>query len=66
MADPFLLSLYEGCAPFLVGGKAAGLAKVLSAGLPVPMGLCVPTAVFQHGLDEAGVDAVALDQGQRQ
>ena len=60
MADPFLLSLYESCAPFLVGGKAAGLAKVLIAGLPVPKGLCVTTAVYQHGLDQAGVDAVAL------
>ena len=60
MADPFLLSLYESCAPFLVGGKAAGLAKVLTAGLPVPKGLCVTTAVYQHGLDQAGVDAVAL------
>ncbi|MCS6288155.1 MAG: hypothetical protein H8K10_04180 [Nitrospira sp.] len=60
MADPFILSLDESSALYLVGGKTAGLAKVLSAGLPVPKGLCVTTAVYQQSLDRAGVDAPAI------
>ena len=31
----------------LVGGKAANLAAMLQAGLPVPRGFCLPTAAFQ-------------------
>jgi phosphoenolpyruvate synthase/pyruvate phosphate dikinase len=60
MADPFILSLDESSALYLVGGKAAGLAKALTAGFPVPKGLCVTTAVYQQGLDQAGVDAPAI------
>jgi pyruvate,water dikinase len=60
MADPFILSLDESSALYLVGGKAAGLAKALTAGFPVPEGLCVTTAVYQQGLDQAGVDAPAI------
>ena len=60
MADPFILSLDESSALYLVGGKAAGLAKALTAGFPVPEGLCVTTAVYQQGLDHAGVDAPAI------
>jgi phosphohistidine swiveling domain-containing protein len=60
MADPFILSLDESSALYLVGGKAAGLAEALTAGFPVPKGLCVTTAVYQQGLDQAGVDATAI------
>ncbi|MBL8070936.1 MAG: hypothetical protein JNM35_07555 [Nitrospira sp.] len=60
MADPFILSLDESSALYLVGGKAAGLTKVLTAGFPVPKGLCVTTAVYQYGLGQAGVDAPTI------
>jgi hypothetical protein len=33
-----------------VGGKAAALGELLSAGFPVPPGLCVTTAVFHQAI----------------
>lgn len=60
MADPFILSLGESSALYLVGGKAAGLGKLLAAGFPVPKGLCVTSAIYQYALDQAGTDAAAL------
>ncbi|MBE7501711.1 MAG: hypothetical protein HS113_15690 [Verrucomicrobiales bacterium] len=35
---------------WLVGGKAASLAALLRAGLPVPDGFCITTAAFEHHL----------------
>ncbi|MBT3153127.1 pyruvate, phosphate dikinase [Streptomyces sp. CHD11] len=43
------------------GGKAAALARLLEAGLPVPPGFVVPTAVYEraaHGLDFSDAGAV--------
>lgn len=60
MADPFILSLRESRHSSLVGGKAAGLSKLLEAGVAVPDGLCVTTALYHHCLDQARVDAVSL------
>ena len=57
MADPLILSLEERCNPRLVGGKAAGLGKLLAAGFAAPTGLCVTTAVYRHCLDGAGISA---------
>ncbi|HEX6384196.1 MAG TPA: PEP/pyruvate-binding domain-containing protein, partial [Anaerolineae bacterium] len=34
-----------------VGGKAAGLARLLAAGFPVPPGLCVTTSAFRLAID---------------
>ncbi len=60
MADPFILSLHESRNSYLVGGKAAGLSKLLEAGVAVPDGLCVTTALYHHCLDQARVDAASL------
>ena len=60
MADPLILSLDESCDARLVGGKAAGLAKLLAAGFAVPAGFCVTTAVYRHCLTEAGIDATEV------
>jgi pyruvate,water dikinase len=35
----------------LIGGKAANLAAMLSAELPVPLGFCVTVTAFQAFLD---------------
>ncbi len=37
----------------LVGGKAANIAKLISAGFPVPDGFCVTTAVYRALVDDA-------------
>ncbi len=60
MSDPLILSLEESRDPRLVGGKAAGLAKLLGAGFAVPGGFCVTTAVYRRCLEEAGIDAVTV------
>ena len=40
LSDPHAKSLH------LTGGKGANLAKLVSAGLPVPKGFCVTTVVY--------------------
>ncbi|MBD0305249.1 MAG: hypothetical protein ICV76_01685, partial [Nitrospiraceae bacterium] len=42
--------------PWLVGGKAAGLGKLIRHGFPVPPGLCVTTAVYDDTLRAGGMD----------
>jgi rifampicin phosphotransferase len=37
------------------GGKGANLARLLAAGFPVPAGVCVTTAVYNHLTDEGEV-----------
>ena len=50
MTPPFVLSLSR-CTDFLlVGGKAAGLARLLEASLPVPDGCCVTTKAYERAL----------------
>ena len=47
----------------LVGGKAAGLGKLLRIGLPVPAGFCVTTDAFRHAMHQSesvGGSAVPL------
>ncbi|MFC3455071.1 PEP/pyruvate-binding domain-containing protein [Amycolatopsis speibonae] len=49
-----ILGLAEagGCPRDLVGGKAANLAEMTSAGFPVPGGFCVTTAAYRQVLSE--------------
>ncbi|WP_344927554.1 PEP/pyruvate-binding domain-containing protein, partial [Streptosporangium carneum] len=42
----------------LVGGKAANLGVLTSAGLPVPPGLCVTTEAYRRVTERAGLDDV--------
>ena len=57
MPDPLILSLEESRDRRLVGGKAAGLAKLIGAGFAVPRGFCVTTALYRHCLEASGIDA---------
>ncbi len=41
-----------------VGGKAANLGELASAGLPVPPGFCLTTAAYRHALSAIGLDEV--------
>jgi phosphohistidine swiveling domain-containing protein len=46
MDRPLLLPLASCTQPSLVGGKALGLARLLTAGFPVPPGFCVTTEAY--------------------
>ncbi|MDR3641992.1 MAG: PEP/pyruvate-binding domain-containing protein [Humidesulfovibrio sp.] len=53
---PFVLPLAQALGrPETAGGKAANLAAVQRAGLPVPPGLVVTTGAFQHFLTASGL-----------
>lgn len=54
MGPPFVLPLSRCTDPSLVGGKAAGLARLLEAGLPVPDGCCLTTGAYQESLKAIG------------
>src|SRR5436305_1627917 len=69
--SPFVLALDAASATIeQVGGKGASLARLVSAGLPVPPGFHITTAAYrrfvaEYGLQEqilAAVSAVAADQ----
>ncbi|ELY57057.1 PEP/pyruvate-binding domain-containing protein [Natronolimnohabitans innermongolicus] len=45
----------------LSGGKGANLAKLVSAGLPVPDGFCVTTAVYEKLADDEEISAMIDD-----
>ncbi len=62
MAEPLLLPLEASCDLRLVGGKAAGLAKLWTAGCAVPRGLCITTVVYRRILEAAGCDVAAAWQ----
>jgi len=51
MAQPLVLPLSRCNDPSLVGGKAAGLSRLLAAGLPVPDGCCVTTQAYEQSLE---------------
>lgn len=60
MPDPFILPL-ESCAePVQVGGKAAGLGRLIRQGFRVPPGICLTTAAYRAALSNAGLDLVRL------
>jgi phosphohistidine swiveling domain-containing protein len=54
MDRPLLLPLAACTQPSLVGGKAAGLARLLAGGFPVPRGFCVTTEAYDHALRAPG------------
>lgn len=49
------LSGYEESASARIGGKASHLAKLLSAGFPVPQGYVVPVAVYENFISLNGL-----------
>lgn len=55
MTPPLVLSLSQCTDPALVGGKAAGLGRLLAAGLPVPDGCCVTIRAYERALQAMGV-----------
>jgi pyruvate,water dikinase len=54
MAHRWVLPLSRCNNASLVGGKAAGLARLLAAGFPVPDGCCVTTAAYHEYLQNSG------------
>lgn len=56
MTQPLILSLEESRDPSLVGGKVAGLNRLLEAGFAVPRGICVTAAVYRHALSASGIN----------
>jgi pyruvate,water dikinase len=64
-SERWLRSLSDAVDPAVCGGKAAGLARLLRAGFPVPDGICLTTDFFRaalHGTDLAArVDELAAD-----
>jgi rifampicin phosphotransferase len=50
MDRPLLLPLAACTQLSLVGGKAAGLARLLAEGFSVPLGFCVTTEAYDHAL----------------
>jgi phosphohistidine swiveling domain-containing protein len=42
----------------LVGGKGANLGEMTGAGLPVPPGFCITTAVYEQVASEAGLETI--------
>ncbi|MEO5956659.1 MAG: PEP/pyruvate-binding domain-containing protein [Nitrospiraceae bacterium] len=50
MDRPFLLPLAACTEPSLVGGKAAGLARLIAGGFAVPSGFCVTTEAYARAL----------------
>lgn len=60
MTSPLILSL-DACGDrALAGGKAAGLARLIAAGVPVPPGLCLTTEAYAQFLRDQQIDAAAL------
>jgi len=58
MDHPFVLPLIACTQPSLVGGKAAGLARLLAAGFPVPPGFCVTRVAYDLALRAPGFSPV--------
>src|SRR5262245_360047 len=54
MDRPLLLPLFACTDPGLVGGKAAGLARLIAHGFRVPSGLCVTTEAYRSCLPACG------------
>jgi rifampicin phosphotransferase len=54
MVSPLLLPLLQCRDASLVGGKAAGLARLLAAGLKVPPGCCLTTSAYRGALEAVG------------
>jgi pyruvate,water dikinase len=57
MTQPLVLPLSRCIDPALVGGKAAGLARLLACGFSVPSGICLTTEAYNRSLKRSGLDA---------
>lgn len=55
MSDRFVLPLESCSDPVLVGGKAAGLGRLLRSGFHVPLGVCLTTLAYSEALRAVGV-----------
>ena len=55
MSDRFVLPLESCFDPVLVGGKAAGLGRLLRSGFHVPRGVCLTTLAYSEALQAVGV-----------
>ena len=55
MTHPLILPLSQCIDPDLVGGKAAGLARLIAAGFSVPPGLCITTEAYRRTLHTSGL-----------
>ena len=54
MVRPIILPLSQ-CADLgLTGGKAIGLARLITAGFTVPQGFCITTEAYTQSLETAG------------
>ncbi len=60
MSPPLILHLDACTDRFLTGGKAAGLARLIAEGFPVPPGICLTVEAYRLFLREQGMDAEAL------
>ncbi len=60
MAVPLILPLNACTDRFLTGGKAAGLARLLAEGFPVPPGLCLTVEAYRQFLCDRQIDAETL------
>ena len=56
MASSLVMPLESSTDPALVGGKAAGLARLIRKGFRVPPGLCLTTQVYRDTLRAGGLD----------
>ncbi|MCP9472771.1 MAG: PEP-utilizing enzyme [Nitrospira sp.] len=57
MTQLLVLPLPRCIDPALAGGKAAGLARLLSCGFSVPSGICLTTEAYDRSLKRSGLDA---------
>ena len=57
MRPPRILPLEACLDPSVVGGKAAGLARLLRGGFSVPPGFCLTTAAYHEFLDHTGIES---------
>jgi rifampicin phosphotransferase len=55
MPGSFILPLSQCTDLNLVGGKAVGLGRLMTAGFPVPPGICVTTEAYEHYLNNSGI-----------
>ena len=57
VSAPLIVPLESCTDPALVGGKAAGLARLIAKGFRVPPGLCVTTQVYRDALHAGGLNS---------
>lgn len=60
MAPPLIVPLKDCTDRLFVGGKAAGLARLMAAGFPVPPGFCLTTAAYGQFLLDQHMDSKVL------